>query len=67
VSATVSPWPRRRIIRGVVEDLLTAAEAEHGHTIAMTAFDEYQWTVAHDIFTDTDRARALRALAEAMV
>jgi hypothetical protein len=28
---------------GVVEDILTAAEVKHGHTIAMIAFEEYDW------------------------
>jgi hypothetical protein len=30
----------------MAEDILTAAEAEHGYTIAMTAFEEYQWMAA---------------------
>jgi len=29
--------------RGVAEDILTAAEAKYGHTIAMIAFEEYDW------------------------
>ena len=29
--------------RSVVEDILTAAEVKHGHTIAMIAFEEYDW------------------------
>ena len=29
--------------RCVAEDILTAAEVRHGHTIAMIAFEEYDW------------------------
>ena len=29
--------------RGVAEDILTAAEVRHGHTIVMIAFEEYDW------------------------
>jgi hypothetical protein len=29
--------------RGVAEEILTAAEVKHGHTIAMIAFEEYDW------------------------
>jgi hypothetical protein len=29
--------------RGVAEDILTAAEVRRGHTIAMIAFEEYDW------------------------
>jgi hypothetical protein len=39
---------------GVVEDILTKASAEHGHTAAMIAFDEYDlWR--RDIVTDSER------------
>jgi hypothetical protein len=37
------------------------AKREHGHSVAMEAIDEYEH-VKHD----TDRAAALRALADAM-
>jgi hypothetical protein len=49
----------------MVEDILTAAEAEHGHTIAMWAYDEYRW-MADGMDDDSERAQALRNLAAAL-
>jgi hypothetical protein len=43
----------------LLEEILD--EAEHGHTTAMWAYDEFQ-----HMANDTDRARALREFAEAM-
>jgi hypothetical protein len=42
----------------LLEEILDEAEAEHEHTTAMWAYDEFQ-----HMANDTDRARALRDLA----
>jgi hypothetical protein len=47
----------------MVEDIINKAEAEHGRTVAMAAFDEYRW-VADGMCTDAERAEMLRGLAE---
>ena len=49
--------------RWMVEDILDKARAEHGHIVATAAFDEYQ-LMADAMYTDSERAEALRDLAE---
>jgi hypothetical protein len=48
-----------------VWDVTEAAEAEHGHSIAMAAYDQFAW-FKREIMTNDARAPALRALAEAV-
>jgi hypothetical protein len=48
---------------GVVDDILDEAAAEHGHTVATMAYDEYRWA-SDDMDRDNDREAVLRAMVE---